>query len=403
MTRLKRLLFARAFTLIELLVVVAIIAILAAMLLPALAAAREKARRSSCSNNLNQLGKAAAMYLSEYNEYFPGYQMWDPTPGTDDIGYQYYSDARTDERISLMPTTSTYYRIYATRMHFTLGAGYWGPYTPPPPDPAEGDLKVAPMGLGLLLTTGAVGDGRVFYCPSAKGTRHVNASGYGHTMNDGAEDWQAALESSGGSDAGSVLTHGAWPRLIYSIQVHNNMRGCVVAGQYAYRNVPIFCRFSLANSPGYNIKGPKTIPYTKPRVVSSVGRPPFVTSRRLGDRCLAADDFWKGPDPTQTKDYVTEAPVSIVVPGFGNGAHRDGYNCLFGDYSARWYGDPQQQIIYWDTSKASYSAEGALGNSWSYIGNITGTDRTTAEFGTPLVWHLFDGLQGIDVDATPGM
>jgi prepilin-type N-terminal cleavage/methylation domain-containing protein/prepilin-type processing-associated H-X9-DG protein len=60
-----------AFTLIELLVVIAIIAILAGMLLPALARAREEARRANCKENCSQIGKSITAYTQTNGEYFP--------------------------------------------------------------------------------------------------------------------------------------------------------------------------------------------------------------------------------------------------------------------------------------------------------------------------------------------
>lgn len=61
----------RAFTLIELLVVIAIIALLAAILFPVFSRARENARRSSCLNNMKNLGTAIMMYATDYDEMLP--------------------------------------------------------------------------------------------------------------------------------------------------------------------------------------------------------------------------------------------------------------------------------------------------------------------------------------------
>lgn len=141
MTRAKQ----NAFTLIELLVVIAIIAILAAMLLPALAAAKNKAKLATCQSNFHQVYVATMIYAGDSNDWLP---IWLDTPG----GH---------------PLNEIKQAQY-TRYVVQTGAA---PNTPVPQGVASANATtLVPewefQNLGFVYNSKLIANGAILYCPS---------------------------------------------------------------------------------------------------------------------------------------------------------------------------------------------------------------------------------------------
>jgi len=366
----------RAFTLIELLVVVAIIAILAALLLPALTAARERARRTACAANLDEIGKATEMYLGMYGNYYPGSLSWEYVLKEAFVQV----DRRTSDGYSPFIYTAYHTRGDLRRVARCIAHGSRGfessnndevpPFGTPDHPAVEGDLRTSPYGLGALIYTKLTADPKVYYCPSAKDVR-LGWEWYNHDdmANQTLGDWKSA-----GGYSPEALLWGTWPNVHNNYQYHGG-RATAVLGQYDYRNQPIWAG-NL--TPDLRI----SIAYTKPKVYSNNGCPPFKTPRWLKGRMLVMDSVEKGKHHGQTPS------AQMIMPGFGAYAHKAGYNCLFGNYNTAWYSDEERRFIYWDQDNASF----LMDLQYAY------SDNTGRQWRTPALWHILDQWQGIDVD-----
>jgi prepilin-type N-terminal cleavage/methylation domain-containing protein len=124
---------ASGFTLIELLVVIAIIAILAALLLPALSAAKRRAKLATCQSNFHQIYAACTIYANDYGDYFPIDTIHPASPNIlNSIHYTLY--------IATEPAANT---------------------------PVMQGIQSGVFDcLGYLYETHGVGNGMVFFCPS---------------------------------------------------------------------------------------------------------------------------------------------------------------------------------------------------------------------------------------------
>ena len=161
----------RGFTLIELLVVIAIIAILIALLLPAVQQAREAARRSTCKNNMKQLGIAMMTYHSD-NKMFPA-QLYNDQVSLYG-GHQWTNGSKGSYLVQLFPYMDQ------TALYNKINFEGAGPDVAAACDPNAGDMSACAPEFQRIGANGARARDEIipaFICPTDPSQNNYNRGG----------------------------------------------------------------------------------------------------------------------------------------------------------------------------------------------------------------------------------
>jgi len=433
-----RIVFGRAcaFTLIELLVVVAIIAILAAMLLPALAAAREKARRATCMGNLNQISKALESYCGDYGQYFPvapcqGPQVTGHYAGIFDIeeyGHAVYqgrsevTGGDTETTLQFSSSERQYSGTYSSgyqriAFHGVIASGTKAGAAADGSDWQPGQVNAAPVGLGMAAHANYFGSLQGLYCPTGNvldAKIKEGPIGLGR---------RAALQHNGtictdistdigdvqtlGSESGNALVYGDWREIMTAATYWpGGWRAKILGCSYAYRAQPSPMEVREKDAPSWS---PNGCPWWSNGFYGNTQSYKGVldlrehtgelnslwkTQKLLGNRSVVMDRFGK------RFAYNQQGHESIIA-GDGWFAHRDGYNTLYGDWHATWLGDPQQRYIWADLSDSGSNIYPRLAACRASNVSCVIPD-TNSRWGGPstgiLWWMHFDKAAAIDVN-----
>lgn len=451
--------FGKAFTLIELLVVVAIIAVLAALLLPALAAAREKARRTACLSNLNQMSKALESYASDSSQYLPSSAQF----GVDAAAYTYkdmamcnYNHVNAYDQPSTKGILQTKEGSYIQTMGVAYGVGAWGSVGNAArthaglPERfwrciASGGAaaaglsqKLGPNGLGFLIYNGYIADSRSYYCSSAS---NMGPSRFTYNGYDNSAVYHVSVEAYN-LDTLARYTKGDYGKgAVFAGQAsaYSGRYSGSVQSSYCYRNTPFL--MTSGQRSGYNVSSsssqdpdnvsappasrqggyyfPAPVLWVRPERFFNQLEPLFKTQKQLASRAIVSDAWTKN--------------LAAVVADVADGreAHRDGYNVLYGDGSARWVGDPQQQWIWapasFSNGRNAWLDTTSNSNEWAYHAgwnqrSMSSMDSTDIEVGywwrqassvgyisgdhivknsALATWHDFDVKNDMDVGSVP--